>query len=123
MGSSTTGRRIMIVDDQSVVLATLERIVSAHGDYPIPFGSFEDARAFLEHDTPDALIVDVRLGAYNGLQLAHLVRPRRPDVVVIAMSGYEDSVLRREAEQAGAVFLLKPFDADVLYEALSRTQP
>jgi FixJ family two-component response regulator len=69
------------------------------------------------------LIVDVRLGAYNGLQLAHLVRPRRPDVVVIAMSGYEDSVLRREAEQAGAVFLLKPFDADVLYEALSRTQP
>jgi FixJ family two-component response regulator len=113
----------MIVDDESIVLATVERIVSSWGDIALPFGTFEDARAYLEANTPDALIVDVRLGAYNGLQLAHLARRRRADIVVIAMSGYEDTVLRREAAQAGAVFMLKPFESDALFDALAQVGP
>ena len=116
---ATTTRRVMIVDDESVVLATLERLVSSWGYTSLPFGTFEEARAFLEHDTPDALIVDIRLGAFNGLQLVHLAHQRRADIVVIAMSGFDDPVLRREAEQAGASFVVKPFVAEALRRALS----
>jgi DNA-binding NtrC family response regulator len=118
MDGSTTTRRVMIVDDESVVLATLERLISSWGYTSLPFGTFEAARAFLEHDTPDALIVDIRLGAFNGLQLVHLAHQRRPDLVVVAMSGFDDPVLRREAEQAGASFVVKPFVAEALRRAL-----
>ena len=68
-------------------------------------GSFEEGRRSLAQDRFDALIADVRLGAYNGL---HLITLAPPATLTIAISAFLDGVLRRDAEQAGARFVLKP---------------
>jgi hypothetical protein len=49
----------------------------------------------------------VRLGAYNGL---HLIALAAPSMIKIAMSAFPDLVIRRDAEQAGAQFVVKPTD-------------
>lgn len=110
--------QVVIVDDDDLALSTLDRLVSHWGYDVVPFLTFEEARAFIETRTPDALIVDVRLGAYNGLQLVHLVKQNTPHVAVVAMSGFDDAVLRAEAERAGAAYLVKPFDVAVLRQYL-----
>ena len=109
----------MIVDDDSSVLRMLTNWIKTWGYDPLPFGTFEDARAFLSVETPDALIVDVRLGKYNGLQLVHLARGKHPKVPVVAVSGYDDPVLRAAAADAGAAYLLKPAELPNLRDHLS----
>lgn len=100
----------MVVDDDSDVLLTLAKLLQMWGYEPVLFESFEDARASLAQDAPDGLVVDVRLGSYNGLQLALLAKQLHPAIAVIAVSGYDDPVLREEAAEAGAAYLLKPLD-------------
>ena len=77
---------------------------------------------YLANHTPDILLTDLRLGAYNGLQLALLVREVHPDVAVVVLSGY-DPVLRKEAAQCGARYLHKPITSEDLLRHLDETTP
>ncbi len=110
--------QVVIVDDDDLALGTLQRLVTKWGYDVVPFARFEEARAFIEKRTPDALVVDVRLGTYNGLQLVHLARQMDPHMILVAISGFDDAVLRGEAERAGAAYLVKPLALDDLKRLL-----
>jgi two-component system response regulator YesN len=74
--------------------------------------------------TLDALITDVRLGAFNGLQLAVMARDIQPNIQVIVFSGFDDPVLRADAERIGATYLVKPVPSSYLIQLLqSSTTP
>ena len=64
---------------------------------------------------PDLLITDIRLGAFNGLQLLIGATPPVPAIVI---TGFDDAVLAATARQHGADYLLKPLDFDALMEAV-----
>lgn len=115
-------RRIVIVEDDDLALATICRLVTMWGYDVVPFQRFEDARTFIEQHTPDALVVDVRLGTYNGLQLVHLAKMASPGATVVVISGFDDPVLRSDAERAGAAYLLKPLMFDDLKRLLASTR-
>jgi DNA-binding NtrC family response regulator len=100
----------MIVDDDEGVLQAMGKLLARWGYDPVLFAGFEDARSWLAEHAPAAVVVDVRLGKYNGLQLVHLARKGNPQTVAVAVSGFDDPVLRAEAAQAGAPYLLKPLD-------------
>jgi DNA-binding response OmpR family regulator len=111
----------MIVDDDTMVLAAMERVVSSWGFETAPFGDFESARRFLlTNPSLHALCVDIRLGEYNGLQLIHLARQSAADLKIIAVSGFDDEVLREEAARVGAKYVLKPADLPELEAYLHR---
>ena len=111
---------VVIVDDDDQALGVLQRILTLWGYNVFPFRAFEGARDFVSAHPPDALIVDVRLGSYNGLQLVHLAKHLAPQMSIIVVSGFDDAVLRAEAERAGATFLAKPIDSEELRELLPR---
>ena len=83
--------------------------------------NYHDAKALLATHPPLVLVTEVRLGAYNGLQLALRAGGAMPRVTVIVTSGYPDSVLQRDAERAGATFAQKPLDGRELLAAVYRT--
>jgi hypothetical protein len=70
--------------------------------------SFPDARALVAAFRPDVLVTSVRIGEFNGIHLAILARMTHgaPTIVV----GDDDPVLEREAEQAGAQYVITPAD-------------
>jgi DNA-binding response OmpR family regulator len=109
----------MIVDDEPAVLATLDRLIASWGYRTLPYGSFEAARVALNDLPPDALVTDIRLGGYNGLQLVHLARQRNPAITVVVVSGIDDPVLRVEAANANAEYLLKPTEISRLRQCLA----
>jgi len=80
--------------------------------------SFEAAREAMRTSPPDVLVADIRLAAYNGLQLV-LSRPRRTTTIV--MSAFSDPVLQSEAVRMGASFIPKPVETRQLLELLNRT--
>ena len=67
---STPRRSILIVDDELALLDAMERAFLSAGEGVVAKGTFEDARQVLRSQHFDVLITDVRLGAFNGLQLA-----------------------------------------------------
>jgi FixJ family two-component response regulator len=71
----------------------------------------------ITEDEPDAVIADVRLEGYNGLQLAALT-PR--PIPIIMVTGYSDPALEQQARQMGADYLLKPVQPQTLLDVLRR---
>ena len=105
---------IVIVDDDVSCLVAVEQILHHWGHETKTFRGFEDARAYLSQARPAAVIVDVRLGTYNGLQLIHFSQQNSPDTQWLVVSGFDDPVLRKEATKLGAHFLTKPLDLQKL---------
>ena len=110
--------KILIVDDDPSLLEALERSFQEAGEDVVAHSSFEQARKALQTTHFDALITDVRLGAFNGLQLAVIGRDTYPNIRLIVFSGFDDPVLRTEAEHVGATYVVKPVTGAKLLEIL-----
>lgn len=120
MNADSPTRSILIVDDDLALLDAMQRAFSEAGKTVVAKGSFEEARYALRHEHFDVLITDVRLGAFNGLQLAVLARDLRPDIKLIVFSGFDDPVLKAEAERIGAAYLVKPVSSAVLLQMVDQ---
>jgi DNA-binding NtrC family response regulator len=112
--------QVLVVDDDESVLDVLEQALSERpGQQIVACRSFEEARRRLREQPFDVLLTDVRLGAFNGLQLAVLAKDVNPQTRVIVFSGFDDVVLRDEAEHLGATYIVKPVQAGVLQALIS----
>jgi DNA-binding NtrC family response regulator len=95
------------VDPDPAVLDTLYDVAASAGLHVLAEREFEAARQRLARTRPDILVVNVRLGPYNGLHLVYLARLRNPQVDAMVYGGADDLPLAMEAQQAGAVFELE----------------
>jgi two-component system response regulator YesN len=109
---------LLIVDDDLSLLAALSRFLSDNGFQVVPCSNFDDAKREIATLRPEILVTDVRLGAFNGLQLALLARDVRPSVRVVVFSGFDDPVLKEEARRIGATYLVKPVSGHTLVQEL-----
>jgi DNA-binding NtrC family response regulator len=109
-------RKTLIVDDDASLLDALQRSFTESGEQIVACSTFADARRALQTTHFDALITDVRLGEFNGLQLAVIGRETYPDLRVIVFSGFDDPVLRTEADHVGATYLVKPVTGATLLQ-------
>jgi two-component system response regulator HydG len=123
MKSSIAGKRVLVVDDDRSLLTVIERMLAASGCAVDVCASFEDAKQAITFSAPDVLVTDVRLGAFNGLQLVILAKEIRPETIAVVMSAYDDAALRKEATQCGASYLQKPFTGEVMLNFLSSAAP
>ncbi len=119
-GAPVTGavKRIVITDDDGGILELMTEWLTRAGHDVVAFNDFEAARTYLMTHKPDVLITDVRLGAYNGVQLAMLANRDVPGTVAIVLTGFDDPVIRREATMAGAHYFVKPVKLEKLVDLI-----
>ncbi|HWK11464.1 MAG TPA: response regulator [Vicinamibacterales bacterium] len=120
MADAPSRKRVLVVDDDAALLEAVRRGLEAANIAVTACTTFEDARRALREKSFDALITDVRLGAFNGLQLAVVARTYDPGISVIVFSGFDDPVLREEAERAGGAYFVKPVHVAELLRYLNR---
>ena len=106
--------RILIVDDDIDLMSGYKEVLRQAGHDVVGCSSFPEARGALKAGVFDAIVTDVRLGDSNGLGLLFDAEALQPGLHKVVMSGYPDSVLRRDAEALGAIYLQKPIDPDIL---------
>lgn len=118
---------VFIVDDDPSVRRSLSRIVRQAGFEARDFASAEDflATRTQSHDTPDCLLLDLRMPGIGGLELQRELAVGPSPCPVIFISGAADIPTTVQAMRQGALtFLPKPFDRDELlgsiHEALDR---
>jgi DNA-binding NtrC family response regulator len=111
---------ILVVDDSAGIREMLKTLLGGAGYDVITADSYEHARDEADYAGPDLLLVDIRLGDYNGLQIAVRERGRGRTRPLIVMSGYDDPLLIAEAKRLGAEFIPKPIDPDALITLIDR---
>jgi CheY-like chemotaxis protein len=112
-----TPSKVLVVDDDDATRVGLAELLNAAGYMTRAVASFEDGLRILRTDPPDLLITDVRLGAYNGLQLV-LSSPHPVPAIVI--TGFNDPVLEGDARRQGADYVLKPVSPRVILDMVRR---
>ena len=100
--------RVLIIDAEPVALARTAQILAAADFIVTAVSEFDVAKQQLRLAAPDVLVVDVRLGSYNGLQLALRARLDHPNMVAVLTHAFRD--------------LVKPFDAATLVAVVRRLQ-
>jgi len=108
---------VLVVDDDAQLRQVLAQILAARGYRALTADSVQAAASILRDVVPDVMLVDVRLGAFNGLQLVALAEHPIPTIV---MTGHDDVSLRAAAFRLGAEFLVKPITSDVLIATVGR---
>jgi len=75
----------------------------------------------IDHYKPHIVITDMRMPGIDGVALLKRIHDQMSDVMVIAMSGYNDFIYLKQAIQSSAIdYLLKPVNPDELNAALAK---
>ena len=112
------GRHVMYIDDDQVLVATVDALLIRAGFRVSAFASPRAALQALSSTLLDVAIVvsDYNMPELNGLEVATEVARMRPGLPVIVSSGYLSEDLRRGAQAAGVAQLL---NKEETYERLA----
>jgi CheY-like chemotaxis protein len=113
-------RTLLIVDDEPNIVSSLVRLLRSEECRVLTAGNAQDALEILALNPVQVIISDHRMPAMTGAEFLGKVKALYPDIVRILFSGYIEMDALTDAVNRGAVyrFLLKPWDDDVLREAV-----
>ena len=116
----STHDSVWILDDDRSIRWVLEKSLSKTGLHTVSFENGDDLLHRLEHESPDAIISDIRMPGISGLELLSTIRERYPELPVIIMTAHSDLDSAVSSYSRGAFeYLPKPFDIE---EAVAMTQ-
>jgi FixJ family two-component response regulator len=111
---------IAVVDDDAAVRKALGRLLRGAGFDVETFASAEEYLARNEGSRPGCLVLDISLGGMSGLELREELVRSGVRVPIIFITAHDDAATRRGlAEAAGVPCLRKPFDEELLFEAIT----
>ena len=118
--------RIAVIDDQPADRDYIAALVSRWAkdrDEIVVSVPFPSAEAFLfdysEDRDFDILLLDIEMGAINGVELAKTVRAENDAVQMVFITGFPDFIA--EGYEVSALhYLMKPVDRDKLFSVLDR---
>ncbi len=111
--------RLLIVDDDQIVLDSCRRVFDAEG-YEVDLALSADAAlAALERRRPDLVIVDIKMPHHDGVWCMRRIKERYPDQPIIVISGYAVPEMKNLARAEGAAeFVPKPFTPEELLDVV-----
>lgn len=114
--------KVLIIDDESIIVEGLTRIVPWERYNCQVVGSASDGiaggRAIREH-RPDIVFTDIRMPGLDGLAMLSGLKSEFPDMQITVLTGFRDFSYAQQAIRIGVTrFLLKPSKMNELEEAL-----
>ena len=116
----TAPLRVLIVDDEPLARERARRLLGEVGGNVVvgEAASVPEARQRIAADAPDVVLLDVQMPGEDGFALLEGLEPRPAVVFVTAFDHYAV----RAFEEHAVDYLLKPFRAERLAEALARVR-
>jgi two-component system nitrogen regulation response regulator GlnG len=114
-------KKILIVDDEEAVCWALNRALTREGHRVRSASSAEEAFLLAGKESPDVIVLDVRLPGLDGLSALARFHELIPDVPVIIITAFGNLTTAVRAVEGGAFdYLAKPFDLDQALETITR---
>lgn len=116
-------QRILIVDDAAFMRMMIKDILSKNG-YQVVGEASDGVQAVekFKESQPDLVTMDITMPEMDGITALKELKKIDPNVKVIMCSAMGQQSMVIDAIQAGAKdFIVKPFQADRVLEAISKT--
>lgn len=118
--------RVVVAEDHPAVRASLVAYLDAREDIVV-VGEAENglqAVELAERETPDFVLMDIRMPVVDGIEATRTIKERRPRTRIVLLSAYEHDELIEAGLEAGAEgFLLKGASGSELVAAVRRLEP
>jgi PAS domain S-box-containing protein len=119
---AATGETVLVVEDEPVVRAVILEMLGEQGYRTLEAVDGPSGLRILRNNARiDLLVTDVGLPGMNGRQLADQARETRPDLKILFITGYAESVAIADGFlQPGMEMITKPFDLEHLSQRIRR---
>jgi EAL domain-containing protein (putative c-di-GMP-specific phosphodiesterase class I) len=102
---ANTGRRLLVVDDERMQRLIVARSVESLGYLVDSAQDLEEAAEYLALHTYDVIVLDLSLGAREGISLLHMLRRGEADPLIVFISGMDERVRAASCRLAEALGL------------------
>ncbi|WP_257386693.1 response regulator transcription factor [Tahibacter caeni] len=110
---------LLLIDDDEVFTRVLSRALSSRGFTVAVAHDAAGALTLTRREHPRYAVLDLKLGADNGLSLIPQLLAVAPQLRILLLTGYASIATAVEAIKRGAHdYLAKPVDADAIVRAL-----
>ncbi len=116
-------RNVLLVDDHPVARAGLRLLLERHEMFRVCGEASEprEARRLAEELQPDFIVLDLRLGGRDGIELVEDISAAQPAAQILIFSSLNEEHYAKRALRAGAHgFVAKDRDLDEVRAALER---
>ncbi len=122
MNQLNRNSRILVVDDDEGMVATLRDILGVAGFQVDVAYSGQDAIDRVRQQVPDCILMDIRMPGLNGVEAFREIKRLAPESFVIFMTAYAASTLVEDARREGAVEVVpKPLDLERVLSLIEET--
>ena len=111
MTSKSRATKVLIVDDDKIVLRAVSEILRRAGCEVMAIDDAVEGLAASKDPTIDVVVLDIKMPNLSGMDLLRAIKQARSDVEVIMMTAFATVETAVEAVKAGAYdYLTKPFE-------------
>ncbi|WP_413558737.1 response regulator transcription factor [Bdellovibrio sp. HCB209] len=114
-------KSILLIEDDKRLREVLHQELEERGYSMQSFAEFPDLDRV---NTPDGVLLDLRVGNENGLDFIKMISAKFPGARVVMMSGFGSVASAVKSMQLGAEnFLAKPVTPDMIVRAFAEEEP
>lgn len=113
--------RLLVVDDQALITNSLEQILEHQTDFIVAGKAYDGSEALIlcEKLQPDIVLMDIQMPEMNGIEALLEMKRRWPNMKIVLMTTFEDSLQAATALEHGAEgYMLKSIHPQEMKEAL-----
>jgi NADH-quinone oxidoreductase subunit E/NADP-reducing hydrogenase subunit HndA len=117
----TADTKVLIVDDEPVIIAGAERILKEEGY--LAEGALGGNAAILrmQQSNFDLVLTDLRMPEVDGISLIRWIRETQPSTGIVVITGYPSQETRKETLDLGILdYIPKPYTPEVLKKVTCR---
>jgi two-component system nitrogen regulation response regulator NtrX len=104
---------VLIVDDEPAILSTLANVLTDEGYQVVTASGGAAALASLQQEAPAVVLLDIWMPDLDGLDTLQQIKQRRPQTIVIMMSGHGSIETAVRATKLGAYdYIEKPLSSE-----------
>jgi DNA-binding NtrC family response regulator len=113
--------RMLIIDDEEVVLESCRRIFSAEGFQVTCTTSPPEGLRLIADSSFDVILCDWKMPGFDGMDVLEELERRSPHSAAVMISGYPTPARETEALKRGAMdYVAKPFTPGEIVEAVRK---
>lgn len=106
--------KVMLVDDHSIVRMGIAKLLENEPDIEVcgESGNINEAINMISKITPQVVLVDIAFeGEMSGIDLIKAIKERYPEIIMIVLSMFDETVYAERAVRAGARGYIQKSDA------------
>ncbi len=113
--------KILVIDDEKIVLKSCDRILSAEGYEVQTVLTGSTGLQKLQEESFDIVLTDLMMPEISGMEILERIMESYPDIIIIMITGYSTVQTAVEAMKLGAYdYIPKPFTPEELIEAVDK---